>query len=132
MNRRWTTILSLLALLVAPAALAQDLETRGTLTAKDETTLTIETVKGQVVSFEIDEHSLLPEELSVGDTIAVHHRAGTGESDLRAITEVLVADKFTTTSSDEVLPHTASPLAALAMLGLAAAGSAAGLRRRRS
>lgn len=135
MNRRWTTILPLLALLVAPAALAQDLETRGTLTAKDDTTLTIETAKGQVLSFEIDEHSLLPAELSVGDTISVHHRAGLGDSNLQAITEVLIADEFTATPathSAEVLPQTAGPLAALALIGLAAAGGAAGLRRRRS
>jgi hypothetical protein len=157
MNRRWTIILSLLALLVVPAALAQDLETRGTLTAKDDTMLTVETTKGQVVTFEINEQSLLPEELSVGDFISVHHLAGTGDSNLQPITEVLIADDLSGDGLtgddptgddltgddltgddrrgdefDEVLPQTAGPLAALLLIGLAATGGAAGLRRRRS
>jgi hypothetical protein len=164
MNKRWTTVLSLLALLVVPAALAQNPETRGTLTAKDGTTLTLETIQGQVVTFEITDQSLLPQELSVGDTIVVHHLAGTGDGNLQPITEVLIADELTASGSAdeltassgsadkltassgsadeqpaadrrrraEVLPETAGPLAALALIGLAATGGAAGLRRRRS
>lgn len=127
MYRRWTTIIALLTLLIAPAALAQsDQEIRGTVTAMDETTLTIETVKGQVVSFAINEQSLLPEDLSVGDKVSVHHLASTGDDGLQPITKVLIADELA------VLPQTASPMAALALIGLAALGGAAGLRHKRS
>lgn len=124
MYKRWIPTIALLALLFAPAALAQDgQKIRGTVTARDESTLTIETAKGQVVSFEITEQSLLPEELSIGDKVSVHHRVGTGDGGLQPITEVLIADEL------EVLPQTASPLAGLALIGLAALGGASGLRR---
>jgi hypothetical protein len=127
MYTRWITTLAILTLLVAPAALAQgDQEIRGTVTAKDPATLTIETEQGQTVSFEITEHSLLPEELSIGDKVAVHHRVSTGDSNLQPITEVLIADQL------EALPQTASPLAALALIGFTAMATATGLRRRRS
>jgi hypothetical protein len=127
MYKRWTTTLALLVLLFAPVALAQDhQEIRGTVTAKTESTLTIETVKGQLVSFGIIEQSLLPPNLSVGDKVAIHHHVGVGDGGLQPITEVLIADEFQT------LPQTASPLAALAVAGLASLLGARGLRRRRS
>ncbi len=133
MSRQWTTLIALFALVFAPAALAQgNHEIIGTVTAKDATTLTITTEKNQTVSFEITEHSLLPESLSIGDKVSIEHLAGTNDDGLQPILEVQIADEVELGTESDVLPQTASPLAALAVVGLASLLGAAGLRRRRS
>jgi LPXTG-motif cell wall-anchored protein len=134
MSRRWTTIFTLLALAFAPAVLAQsDHEVIGTVTAKDATTLTLTTEQNQTVSFQITEQSLLPETLSIGDKVSVHHLVSTGEGGLQPITEVLIADEVESLdgADSNVLPQTASPLAALVVIGMASMAGAAGLRRKR-
>ena len=179
MNRFILILASLTFLLAAPALLAEpdgDHELVGTVTAMTDTMLTIETIQGQQVSFEITAKSLLPDALSVGDKVSVNHRRSSEGSevheDLHPITEVLIADDVDLDLNNDVdvdldtesemsatvevesdldtqvqvemddpvqyeptpqryerLPQTASPLAALALVGLTALGSAVFVRR---
>jgi LPXTG-motif cell wall-anchored protein len=181
LKNRLSLILTLSALLlIAPAVFAApdgDHEIVGTVTQLTDTTVTIETTAGNLVSFQIVEQSLLPETLSVGDTVQVnHYKSDEGSpegSNLHPITEVLIADDVTLqvnkpepmeqdsmqaepmaaepqmpaepmqdeqepmqyetdSQSYDTLPQTASPLAALALLGLTSLGGAFFLRRRNS
>lgn len=94
MYKHWTVLLALIALLIAPVAIAQEehREFRGTVTAQTDTMLTVESIKNEVMYFEILGQSLLPETLSVGDTVIVHHNIEGGETEMFPIVEVRLAD----------------------------------------
>ena len=103
MFTRFTLIVAMVTLLAAPA-LAQvppEEAIRGEIVTVDDYALTLKLNTGQHATYAIDEDTVMPENLSEGDRVAVQNLPGTGDDGLETAVEIVRVDTAETADTSD-------------------------------